>query len=133
MMVDANIILAMADREDRVHALASAIMARTETKIVTDAILAEADCFIRARVGHAVEMAFLESVDDAFVVEPSTRKDRARARELCERYGAADLGYADALTVAIAERLGEHVIATLDRRDFAMIRPKHVAAFELIP
>jgi predicted nucleic acid-binding protein len=35
--------------------------------------------------------------------------------------------------VALAERLGVHSIATLDRRHFTIVRPKHVPGFELLP
>lgn len=39
----------------------------------------------------------------------------------------------DASLVAIAERLGVTEIATLDRRDFTVVRPRHVGAFVLLP
>ena len=35
--------------------------------------------------------------------------------------------------VAIAERLGVTQVATLDRRDFSVVRPRHTDAFELLP
>ncbi len=41
-------------------------------------------------------------------------------------------GVVDASVVAVAERLGALTIATLNRRDFAVVRPVHVAAFELL-
>jgi uncharacterized protein len=44
-----------------------------------------------------------------------------------------DLGAADASIVALAERLGVTRIATVDRRDFTVVRPKHVPALELLP
>jgi len=37
------------------------------------------------------------------------------------------------MIVAIAERLGLSTIATTDRRHFASVRPRHVAAFRLVP
>jgi uncharacterized protein len=39
----------------------------------------------------------------------------------------------DASVVAVAERLGLAEVATLDRRHFSAIRPKHVTAFTLLP
>lgn len=39
----------------------------------------------------------------------------------------------DVSVVAIAERLGVTQIATIDRRDFTLIRPQHVSAFILLP
>jgi predicted nucleic acid-binding protein len=41
------------------------------------------------------------------------------------------LALVDAAVVAAAERLGAAAIATTDRRHFSVVRPLHVAAFEL--
>jgi predicted nucleic acid-binding protein len=43
------------------------------------------------------------------------------------------LGLVDASIVTVAENLTVHVIATLNDRDFRVVRPRHVKAFELIP
>ena len=39
----------------------------------------------------------------------------------------------DASVVAIAKRLGVSEVATLKRRDFAYVRPRHTEAFTLLP
>lgn len=133
MIVDSSVLFAAADSRHPAHAAARDVVASSARKWVTDAILAETDYLIIDRLGSAVALAFLEAVDDVFAVEPSTRRDRARARELHAQYEDARLGYTDALSIAIAERLGERTVATLDRRHFAMVRPSHVPAFTLIP
>src|SRR5579884_1835150 len=56
-----------------------------------------------------------------------------RIAELVERYEDFPLGGADASVVALAERIGTDLIVTLDRRHFAAIRPRHCAAFQLLP
>jgi hypothetical protein len=48
------------------------------------------------------------------------------------RPGGLDLGGVDAV-IAIAERLNVATVATLDRRDFTVARPRHVKALTLIP
>lgn len=53
--------------------------------------------------------------------------------ELTERYADLGLGGTDASVVAIAERLGIDRIATLDRRHFSVVRPRHIEAFQLLP
>jgi len=35
--------------------------------------------------------------------------------------------------VTLAERLGTTRIASLNHRDFTVVRPRHAAAFELLP
>jgi hypothetical protein len=54
-------------------------------------------------------------------------------RELLTRYRDFQLGFVDAAVVAVVERLGEPKLATLDRRHFGAIRPRHVEALELLP
>ena len=41
--------------------------------------------------------------------------------------------HVDASLVAVAERLKLKSLVTTDRRDFRRVRPKHVAAFDLLP
>jgi predicted nucleic acid-binding protein len=43
------------------------------------------------------------------------------------------LGTVDASIIALAERLRERQIATLDHRHFGVVRPWHVQRFELLP
>jgi uncharacterized protein len=43
------------------------------------------------------------------------------------------VGFVDAAVPAIVERLGEPKLATLDRRHFSIMRPRHVDALELLP
>lgn len=53
--------------------------------------------------------------------------------ELVEQYDDLRLGTTDASVIAVAERLGVREIATLDRRHFSVIRPRHVENFILLP
>ncbi len=48
------------------------------------------------------------------------------------RYHDAELDFADVAQVAIAERLNISRIYTFDCRDFGMIRPSHIPAFDLL-
>jgi predicted nucleic acid-binding protein len=56
-----------------------------------------------------------------------------RCVELIETYADMGLGLVDASVVTIAERRGITAIATLNHRDFRVVRPMHVDAFELLP
>jgi predicted nucleic acid-binding protein len=50
-----------------------------------------------------------------------------------DRYADQDLGFVDSAVLAVVERLGEGKLATLDRRHFAVLRPLHVDALDLLP
>ena len=134
MIVDTGILYALADRDNRGHRPARAVFAVPEPKIITEGVIVETDHLIARYLGVDAEIAFVGSLDEGHlsVVCPS-HTDRERAHELVVRYKDLELGYVDATIIAIAERLGEPRIATLDRRDFAAVTPKHVPAFELIP
>lgn len=59
--------------------------------------------------------------------------DWLRVVELVWQYRDLPLGTVDASVVAAAERLNVTTVATLDRRHFAVVKPAHVPALNLIP
>jgi uncharacterized protein len=62
-----------------------------------------------------------------------TQTDWLRSAQLIEIYADLGLGLVDASIVAVAERLKLTEIATMNHRDFAVVRPVHCDAFELLP
>jgi predicted nucleic acid-binding protein len=59
--------------------------------------------------------------------------DYQRCIDLIEIYQDLRLGLVDASVITIAENRRVTTIATLNERDFRVVRPRHVKAFELIP
>jgi uncharacterized protein len=53
--------------------------------------------------------------------------------DLVRRYADRRLGGTDASVIAVCERLSIATVATVDRRDFANVRPRHVSAFAVVP
>ena len=97
-------------------------------------VIAEVSYLIETRLGWQPEMRFLGDLASGnFFTEPVVAADWMRIAELVGRYHDLPLGTVDASVVTLAERLNIHSIATLDRRHFTVVRPKHVAAFELLP
>ncbi|MHB2021753.1 MAG: PIN domain-containing protein, partial [Mycobacteriales bacterium] len=62
-----------------------------------------------------------------------TGGDWQRCAELVATYTNLRLDLMDASIVAVAERLNLTELATLNRRDFTVVRPRHVDAFTLLP
>ena len=101
----------------------------SEPLIIPAPVLVEVDYWIGQRLTPDVLVALLTDIEaGAYVVE-----DYARVRELCDRYADADIGFVDAAVLAIVERLGESKLATLDRRHFGLLRPRHRDAIDLLP
>jgi predicted nucleic acid-binding protein len=97
-------------------------------------VVAEAGWLIERQLGSAAEATFYRSIAAGELrVEALADVDWPRIAELVQTYADLGLGGTDASLVAIAERLNITTIATLDRRDFAVVRPRHVDAFTLLP
>lgn len=135
LIVDTGPLVATADRSDPDHAVCLALLEAHPGPLVTTPIVAtEAGWLIRRELGSPAETAFYRSiVDGEILVEELSTADWARIAELVEVYADLGLDAADASVVAVAERLGQTTIATLDHRDFRVVRPAHCEAFDLVP
>lgn len=95
-------------------------------------VIAEAAFLIGRQLGPHAEARFFGSVADGEVlIELLTIDDWHRTAYLVDADAGMPLGGTDASVVAMAERLGETSIATLDRRHFGVVRPNYGDAFEL--
>jgi predicted nucleic acid-binding protein len=96
--------------------------------------MGEIGYLLESRVGPQAEMAFLKSFGgDGFHIAQLENDDLPRLTELVETYIDLPLGIVDAAVITIAERLGLTEIATVDRRHFTVVRPRHIPAFTLLP
>jgi uncharacterized protein len=96
--------------------------------------LAESAYLAGRRLGWRSEILLLAAFEAAeLTLEPVHPADLERVAELVAGYRDLPLGTTDASIVAAAERLDLTTIATLDRRHFGVVRPRHVEAFELVP
>ncbi len=66
-------------------------------------------------------------------LEVPTAEDYKRTAEILRPYNDANIDFVDALIVSIAERLNIKKILTVDRRHFGAFKPRHCAAFEILP
>jgi len=62
-----------------------------------------------------------------------TAADLQRMEHLVGQYTDLPLSAVDASVIAVAERLKVADIATLDHRDFRVVKPAHIPAFTLRP
>lgn len=132
-VVDAGPLYAVADVGDEDHEQCLAVLQRADLQLVIAALaVAEATYLVGRRLGPRAEARFLQGLS-RFDVEAPAPEDWQRMGELVERYGDLPLGGTDASVVALAERLNTELLITLDRRDFRAVRPRHCAAFRLLP
>ncbi|MCP4964425.1 MAG: PIN domain-containing protein [bacterium] len=132
LIVDTAPLVAAPDSADPMHQRCLALLETHPGPLVTAAlVITEAGWLIRRQLDTAAEAVFYTAISQGQLnTEPLTSTDWARITELLDTYSNISLDAADASIVAIAERLDQTVIATLDERDFRIIRPDHAAAFE---
>lgn len=135
LVVDTGPLVAAADRADKDHAACQALLEDDAGPLVTTGlVIAEAAYLINRQLGPAAEAALYSSVIDGDLeVADLGRADWERVRELVIAYASMPLGGTDASVVALAERRGAIRVATLDRRHFTVVRPRHAQALELLP
>ena len=135
LILDTGPLLAAVDRSDRNHeACAGLLESTTEQLAIPAPILPELDFWMSESVGFEAFLALLEEIEEGiFRVEELAPGDYARVRELCRDYAQLRIGFVDAAVLAVTERLGEPKLATLDRRPFSVMRPRHVEELELLP
>lgn len=136
IVVDTGVLLAVADADDRWHDTSTKLLASypSDQLILPAPVIVETGWMIAAVLGPATEAAFIASVAAGdFTVTDLTPSDWNRVAVLVEQYADMDLGTVDAAVVAVAERLGIVTLATINPRDFRVVRPAHTDAFELVP
>ena len=102
--------------------------------LVPAPVVAEVGYLLGRAGGAKIEAAFLRSiVQETLTVVGLELADYERMAELVETYADFPLETTDAAVVAVAERLGMSEIATLDRRHFHAVRPRHTGGFQLLP
>jgi predicted nucleic acid-binding protein len=135
LVVDAGPLVAAAATRDRNHERCVALLlAASQPLVVPALVVTEVAYFLGDRLGHSAEQAFARSLREGeLLTEPVEPSDWARISELLEVYADLPLGIVDASVVTTCERLGVSTLATLDRRHFSVVRPRHVPVLNLLP
>jgi predicted nucleic acid-binding protein len=135
LLCDTGVLLAAGNIKDQAHTACVRLLRRADGPLlVPSPVMGEVGYLLQSRVGPQAEVTFLRSFgDNGFRVAELVDHDVSRMAELVETYLDLPLGLVDAAVVAIAERLQLTEIATLDRRHFAVVRPRHAEAFTLLP
>jgi uncharacterized protein len=135
LVLDTGPLLAALDEADPDHEpCATLIIGAGDELVVPSLVLSELDYWCHERLTADVWLAFLEDVlEGAYSVADPTHDDLERCLEIQRDYADLEVGVVDASVMALVERLGEPKLATLDRRHFATMRPRHVEALELLP
>lgn len=135
-VVDTSAIVALHDESYDEHAtLAREVTEGDWELVVSPFVVAEADYMLSTRLGPEAARRFSRDVvRGAYRLAAWGVDDHARAVTVCESYGPAYIGIADAANVVLAARLGTATVFTLDQRHFRVLTPlTAVESFTLLP
>ena len=122
LFVDTSAWYAAADRSDRSHRRAKAVLAVDETLVTTDHVLVETWVLLRHRLGRAAAERFWEGLRaGAAEVEAVAAADLAVAWAAGESFPDQDFSIVDRTSFAVMQRLGLRRVAAFDD-DFSVFR-----------
>lgn len=135
LICDTGPIVAALNRRDPDHEICAALLAEFAGELAVPApVVTEAALFLFGSYGKGVHLRFLDSIAAGdFEVLDLEALDHRRVAELCRRYQDLPLDQVDASVAALAERHGQNRIASIDYRDFAVVRLADGRSLELLP
>jgi len=134
-LLDTSFLYAFLNRKEQNHERVLAVAQTIHEPVIlpVPAITEVAYLLLRDVNSDAVANFIASLATTDFVLESPQTADYTRASEVIRRYGDGHVDFVDAIIVAMAERLSITRILTLDVRHFAVFRPSHCEAFELLP
>jgi len=136
LIVDTGPLVAAADSADPDHVACAGLLQRETGPLRTTRLvmIAEAAYMIGRRISAEAEAKFFRSIANGdLLIDALIGDDLVRIADLVDTYSDLPLGGTDASLIALAERLHQDTIATLDRRHFGVVRPAHVPGFQIVP
>ena len=133
-LLDTGFLLAVIAENDPQHALCVQSLRQERGVLLPDVVLPELAYLVLRDMDHLTLARFLRSVGAGKVdTAATTPADLLRAADLLEQYADSRVDFVDCVIVAVAERRGITRVLTIDRRHFALFRPRHCPAFEIVP
>lgn len=132
LVIDTGVLVSAAWTNDPDHSRCASLLAQArEQRVIPAPVLVEVDHFLQ---GSRAWMALLGDVNaGSFIIQDLQPADYLRVAELMALYRDLNVGFVDCAVLAVTERLEEPKLATLDRRHFSVMRPRHRDTIELIP
>jgi predicted nucleic acid-binding protein len=135
LVLDTSVSVALLVREDPDHERCVDVVGDIDEELVVPGpTLVEIDFWLRKYRAVRGWQRFVDEIADGrYRLHSGDERDVQRAAALEVEYADLGLGFVDASVIATCEKLGETKVATLDRRHFSVIRPRHCDALTLLP
>ncbi len=133
-LLDTGFILALLSPNDVAHERCLRVMSDERNPFLPTPVLPELAYMVIRNLGYQPFLSFMQyALDGKPRLVFATADDFDRAMDIMEKYTDSKIDFVDCMIAAMAERLNISRILTVDQRDFRILRPKHVPAFEILP
>jgi predicted nucleic acid-binding protein len=134
VLADTGFVLAMSISRDKWSQACREIYQHEPVILLPESSLAEIAYMLSKAGGSRGLIDFLYALPESrFDLVGLEQQDIRRATKLLDTYQNLPLDFVDAAIIALAERMNITRILTVDRRDFSIVRPRHIEHFELLP
>lgn len=135
LVIDTSVLLAALNRKDPRHAACRELIAGAqEERVLPAPVLVELDYWIRKVASVGAWLRFCEDLNaGAYILRAPDPALIADAARLQARYEDLRLGFVDAAVFVTCIALEEQKVATLDRRDFSVLRTEDGRALRILP
>ncbi|MCA0454771.1 MAG: PIN domain-containing protein [Chloroflexi bacterium] len=134
VIADTSFVVAVMISTDRWHQRCVDLFNQYDRIYLPQSALAEIAFMITRLGGRQATLYFFQHLNQSpYELVALIPEDIQRTADLLDQYADARPDFVDLSIVAVAERMNVPRILTLDRRDFEIIRPRHIDHFELLP
>lgn len=135
LVLDTGVLYASLDAHDSDHEpCAALVMQATEPLVIPSPVLVEVDYWLRKNASVDVWLRLCEAIDaGAYTLYNLDADDVLLAARLQAKYKELPLDFVDASVMVTCEALGESKVATLDRRDFSVVRTGKNRSWTIVP
>jgi len=133
-IADTGFIVALTNIKDTHHQNVKAVYVNQRKILLPQTVLAEVAYLLAREAGTSLVVNFLRSLmASRFELVSLIEEDITTIANILDQYQSSRIDFVDASVMAVAERYDLTTILTIDRRDFSLYRPKHCAAFTILP
>jgi uncharacterized protein len=135
LVLDTGVLYAALDARDADHSACASVISQTnEPLVIPGPVLVEVDHWLRKNASVDVWLRLCEAIAaGAYSIYNLAAEDLLFAVRLQVKYRSLPLDFVDASVMATCEALGETKVATLDRRDFGVVRTSKKRAWTIVP
>ena len=127
-------MIAAVDKSNKCHLKAAGYLNENSslTYVIPVSVIQEMCNLINVNISRKVEIMFLKEALKNFHIELIQNEDIERATDILDRYLTLEIGFNEAIFIAISERLKSNDILTFNNKNFGKMAPAGFKKFNIL-